>query len=133
MNDRESVPPPAFAPGAWVLHLPSGTVGEVEALHEPGTVRSSVNNELIEAPVLALVGGHTFVAKPDNFAVLDRREVLGFENVAHAVATAIGHESRHMAAMGISSEKGILLIVSALRQQAQALEAVTTRAALEEG
>lgn len=110
---------------AWVMHVPTGVVGQVESLFD-GEVRvyvSPENDRPVPGSVLALAQGHTFVATEENFVRLADHEARFYEAIQQVVAGALRELIPVGAAMAVPAPTINVLIIAALKTQAAILEA----------
>ncbi len=110
----------ALAPGAALLHIPSGVVGTMTSFWEPGTYTDPEGNTL-DAHVLRLDTGDIFIADPENFAKLDQCEREFFARVStelrKVIGTAVGIAKVLSSTSTLTLPRALLLVRSALAVQ----------------
>ena len=96
----------------WIMHIPTRVTGRVTGIDMAGAI-----------PTVTLQAGHTLVAIEENFIALTDREVKFFECTEQALAEVILGLAAAAMSTGIAMPTGTMLIVNALRQQADILDA----------
>jgi hypothetical protein len=98
---------------AWVIHVPTGTVGRV------------VKSEVVDVrfpPVLEFEEGHTFHAKREaDFQVLSEREAHFYGVCVEMVSKFVFEIATLAAHVGVGERAFSTMIASALRAQVRAL------------
>ncbi len=113
---------------AWVLHLPSGVVGQAVRLWGPG--ESFPSGDRITVHALELDTGDRFIADPEAFTVLTDMEVAYLSVVNEAMRRAVGSmvalaagEVQRKAPSAVSLPRAVQLLGSVLATQLRALRA----------
>jgi hypothetical protein len=108
---------------AWILHE-SLAIGPVKRFWDGETEKfvSPLNELEVEAPVIELETGHSFVAKPGSFAELEPKEVKAYVFLQQTLAQVIRTAARGAASAGLEISDVITLLRAALRAQLAALE-----------
>lgn len=110
---------------AWVLHMPTRTVGQVVQHYtadKPFT--SLVNGKPVLTGVLELHQGHTFVASdPDDYLRLTEAELKYFEAAEKGLKHLVTELAKLGAATRVPHKHAVELICSALETQAGLLRA----------
>lgn len=114
----------ALAPGAALLHTPSGVVGNLASFWEPGTYTDPEGNTL-DAHVLRFDTGDIFIAAPENFVALDQAEREFFARVTaelrKVIGTAVGIAKVLSSTSTLTLPRALLLVRSALAVQLREL------------
>jgi hypothetical protein len=111
--------------GAYVFHIPTGTVGKAKKFWDGVTERwlSPLNNRAVEVAVLELEDGNAFMAtNPDDWTALTNAEVRYFNALQQGLGGLIQVAARNASSQGIPLEAGLSITVSVLRTQLAALE-----------
>jgi hypothetical protein len=112
---------------AVVLHLETGTVGRMARLHEPGEYTSPGNGKPVDARVVELEDGNSFVVKDGVFVPLAGREIEVWEMLSSVVTDSLKVAARTAAARQVDVEVFSVIAGSILRQHERQLMVVVSR------
>jgi len=111
----------------WLLHTPTLAIGQAQAFFETGAYVSEVNGESVPDAVLRLTTGHAFVVNPNAFVEMTVREVDFFVMATDRFTKFMTGAVEHAAVEGIPASAAVTILVSLLRAQQRALEAMSTK------
>jgi hypothetical protein len=109
---------------AWVFHLPTRTVGRVSKFYAMGEALDP-DKKPVQAQVIALEQGHTFVAHPQNFTEMSQADAKFFGGTQEVFKEAMKQLVRMGTDMGVELPMIVTLIVSVLQAQLLALKPQT--------
>ena len=100
-----------------VLHIPTGVIGKVVAFHKDGT-------KLVNAPVLEIEPGHTFLAdKSEHFYAFEPATAHFFKTFNDTVQTLVKNIAHVAVAMKIEQRAAIVIMRTVLMSAVRMLEA----------
>lgn len=113
--------------GGWVLHVPTRVIGKVKRYYD-GTISryvSSVNQKEVPDPVLEFADGNALLAadaRREEFVALTQDEGDYYEELGKTLAVAAREMVVLGAKQGVSPATINVLLISALRRQADLLQ-----------
>lgn len=122
-----------FKVGEFYLHKPSGTIGRLKAIHEPGDWKSSMgasqwretSPEGLSAPSCGIVEfetGDAFVNNHENFRLLNEKEVAFYALVRLTVQKAVSEIGSYATSSGLDMDYCIDTLAHVLALQSVALK-----------
>lgn len=138
MSDDDSIPMPRdqhgwakdfVDRGAWVMHLPSRTIGKVARFYdgEGQLYVSPTNSAPVKAPVIEMERGNSFVAEAGAFIELNEREQDFFNRASAVVQKLISDFAMLSTATQVPPKTAMMLLSTILRTQADELDRARTR------
>jgi hypothetical protein len=109
---------------AWVFHVPTRVIGRVSKFYRLGQT-TDPDGKSVQAPVIALEQGHTFVAHPQNFTLLSEADAKFYGGTQQVLREAMKQLVRMGTDMGVELPMIVMLIASALQAQLQAIKPET--------
>jgi hypothetical protein len=106
---------------AWVMHVPTHTIGRVAKFYEPFTFISPVNRRAVERAVIELEDGNNFIAVEESFIPLTSNEAGFFMFAQDQLRELLTGWVQRAAMVGIQYETLGILISASLRTQLTAL------------
>jgi hypothetical protein len=115
--------------GEFYQHKPTGTIGRLKAIHEPGHWKTPMGCETfpegIEAPTCEVVEfetGDAFMHNPENFRLLTEKEVAFYAMVRITVQKAVNEMGQWGASSGVDMNFCVDVVAHVLGLQAAALK-----------
>jgi hypothetical protein len=109
---------------AYVIHLPTRTVGQIKDVYGPSGDRyvSPINNLPVNDPVLAFEDGHTFVAVKGDFLRIGESDAKFFLATHDAVNRCAEATFEVAKRLGVLDGMARILVAIALRLVASTIE-----------
>jgi hypothetical protein len=108
---------------AWVLHLPTQRIGQVQEFWDGlgNKFVSDLNSQPVQDPVLGISTGDKFIATPDHFTKLTEGEAGFYQAIQILLGNVLGQLGPLVEEGKVGNRMATFLIATALRTQANAI------------
>lgn len=102
----------------WLLHVETGYIGQAFKLYNPGEYVSSINNKPVDATVLEMTGGNSFLLKDEStFVPLTDNEQQTFIAMTKMISGALEIAGRGAMVSKMPMDIFVVLATAVLKQQ----------------